>query len=376
MKSKHIFSLFLLTFIFQSSILKSQIADTTDASANAVRQANIICDSAQAKLKRNDVKGANRLYNEAVKQFKIATKENPNSFAAWYGLGRTQTKTKDYKEAVLSFDKALEADATRSEAFRERGIAQAGLGKFDAAISDFDKAVDKNYNDAEAYYQRGLLKEKGKNIPSAMEDYAKAIEVNPNYKEAYFRRGVIHHDKDKDYVLALVDFNKYVELDPNNNEAYLWRGKTKYNGGDYKGADKDLSRFLDMESDNIEGLIARGATRIYTKDYAGSVTDLDNAIAALKKDPKRNDPTGKLTPLAYMNRGTAQGAQKNYKSALEDLDMAIKLKFDYSSAYINRALVKYVSGDKKGGCKDLEKADGLNNEKAPGLLEQYCKDMK
>jgi hypothetical protein len=77
-----------------------------------------------------------------------------------------------------------------------------------------------------------------------------------------------------------------------------------------------------------------------------------------------------------MNRGTAKGAMKNYTGALEDLDLAIKLKIDYSSAYINRALVKYVTGDKKGGCKDLEKADALNNEKAYGLLEQYCKERR
>ena len=77
-----------------------------------------------------------------------------------------------------------------------------------------------------------------------------------------------------------------------------------------------------------------------------------------------------------MNRGTAKGAMKNYTGALEDLDLAIKLKFDYSSAYVNRALVKYASHDKKGACKDLEKADALNNEKASSLLEQYCGERK
>ena len=54
--------------------------------------------------------------------------------------------------------------------------------------------------------------------------------------------------------------------------------------------------------------------------------------------------------------------------------MAIHLKFDYSTAYINRAAVKFASGDKTGACKDLTHADGLNNEKAYDLLQKYCKD--
>jgi tetratricopeptide (TPR) repeat protein len=66
---------------------------------------------------------------------------------------------------------------------------------------------------------------------------------------------------------------------------------------------------------------------------------------------------------------------KNFAGALEDLDLAIKLKFDYSPAYINRASIKFASGDKKGACKDLEKAEGLNNEKAFNLIEKYCKEF-
>jgi hypothetical protein len=43
---------------------------------------------------------------------------------------------------------------------------------------------------------------------------------------------------------------------------------------------------------------------------------------------------------------------------------------------VNRALVKYANHDKKGACKDLEKADALNNEKASSLLDQYCGERK
>jgi len=157
---------------------------------------------------------------------------------------------------------------------------------------------------------------------------------------------------------------KVIEVKPDRNEAYFWRGKTKYNGGDFKAADKDLSRFLEYEADNIDALIIRGATRININDNSGAVRDYDEVI---KQDPKNF--------IALTNRGTAKGAMKNFAGALEDLDLAIKIKFDYSPAYINRASIKFASGDKKGACKDLEKADGLNNEKAFNLIEKYCKEF-
>ena len=104
MTTKHFFIFALILFICKPDFIKSQIADTTDASANAVRKATIICDSAEVRMKQHDVKAANKLYNEAVKQLKLAVKENPNSFAAWYWLGKTQTKTKDYKEIYAPRD--------------------------------------------------------------------------------------------------------------------------------------------------------------------------------------------------------------------------------------------------------------------------------
>jgi hypothetical protein len=59
--------------------------------------------------------------------------------------------------------------------------------------------------------------------------------------------------------------------------------------------------------------------------------------------------------------------------ALKDLDTAIKLKFDYSTAYVNRAAIKMASKDKRGACDDLAKADGLGNELAVQMIERYCK---
>jgi hypothetical protein len=71
----------------------------------------------------------------------------------------------------------------------------------------------------------------------------------------------------------------------------------------------------------------------------------------------------------------AKGGNKAFSEGIKDLDQAIKLKFDYGTAYVNRAAIKMAIKDKQGACDDLAKADGLGNELALQMLEKHCKGM-
>jgi hypothetical protein len=56
--------------------------------------------------------------------------------------------------------------------------------------------------------------------------------------------------------------------------------------------------------------------------------------------------------------------------------MSIKLKLDFSSAYVNRASIKYAMNQKKAACDDLYKADQLGSNIAFKYIESYCKDVE
>jgi tetratricopeptide (TPR) repeat protein len=102
--------------------------------------------------------------------------------------------------------------------------------------------------------------------------------------------------------------------------------------------------------------------RININDFTNAIVDCD---AAIQLNPKNC--------VSWCFRGFAKGANKQFIEGIKDLDQSIKLKFDYSVAYVNRASLKRANGDKRGACEDLQKADSLGNELAPGLYEQYCK---
>lgn len=336
--------------------------DTLDANTIVIKAGNVKVDSAMAHEKRKDSKGANRLYADAIKEYKKLIKKDKEMFAPYYYIAKVQFKTKDYQEAITNYTKAIIIDSTHDDAFRDRGIAEVELSKFDEAKKDFNIALSLNPNDPVTLYNRGKLAERGKDKQLCFEDYEAALDLKPNYPDVLFRRGMLYANVKQDYILAVGDFNKVTELDSSYYIAYFWKGKAYYLGTDYKSANAELSRFLQIDSNSVDALIMRGAARLNYDDYSNAIRDFDDII---KLEPKNF--------IALANRGLAKGQLKNYNGALEDLDLSIKIKGDYSPAYINRAMVKYMNKDRKGGCADLRKADVLNHPKAYELLQKYCK---
>jgi tetratricopeptide (TPR) repeat protein len=169
----------------------------------------------------------------------------------------------------------------------------------------------------------------------------------------------------KDYNHAINELSKATQLMPIERpdyKAYKILAKSKFEVGDFKGAIRDWDVYIDGNPGEEEALISRAAAKINVNDNSGAISDLDEAIKINKKNP-----------VSYCYRGVAKGGNKNYIEAVKDLDYSIKLKFDYAAAYVNRAAIKMANKDKRGACEDLAKADGLGDELALKLIEQYCK---
>ena len=328
--------------------------------------ANVKFDSATTILKNYDntksKKVAENLYNDAIKDYKAALLINPKSYLAYYKTGLAFSKLKKYKLAIRNFTYAIAIDTSQGDAYRERANAEKERGKFDDAMADLDTAITINIEDYLAYYERGLMKESSNNKKAAIKDYTKAIEFNKDFSKPYFRRAVINYTDIKDYLYANHDIMIVVKLDSANNEVYYWLGKIKFNIGEYKAAEKALSQYLENDSLNVDALVTRGAARVTLNNYTGALHDFNLVLSKLDKK----------NHVAYMNRGLANAGLGKNKEALADLDMAAKLKFDFSPIYINRALVKFKMRDKEGACADLRKAQSLNNSKADALLNEYC----
>lgn len=74
----------------------------------------------------------------------------------------------------------------------------------------------------------------------------------------------------------------------------------------------------------------------------------------------------------YVSSGTAKNKAKDYAGAIAEYSRAIEIDTEYAEAYYLRALAKYATGEKDGGCSDLAKAALLGNKNAAGKMKELC----
>jgi len=307
-------------------------------------------------------------YKEALPILKKALKLKPDFWQAYNKRAFIQIQQKEYKDAEKDLIKSELILPQNFETLKLKGINFYFNNKYKESKGSIDTAItianEEKIEDAEIYYYQAQLMFKGKSYKTAIGACESAIEFNKKYIEAYVLKGEVRFAM-KDYNYAIKELSEGIKLmkpEKIDYNAYKLRAKSKFEIKDFKGAVTDWSIYIDANPNEELALVARAAAKINANDNSGAIVDLDEAIKLNKKNP-----------VSYCYRGVAKGGNKNNTEALKDLDFALKLKFDYAEAYVQRAYIKMASKDKHGACDDLKKAEGLGNELALKLNEQFCK---
>lgn len=125
--------------------------------------------------------------------------------------------------------------------------------------------------------------------------------------------------------------------------------------------------------------------RIFVEDdeltfYIGEIyrmnSDLTNAISEYTDAinySKINGEDLELVHKYYFNRATCYLKKDLFDSAILDYDYTLKLKPDYSSAFINRGICLYKKGKSSDACADWYSALNLGAANARDYIDKYCK---
>ncbi|MFD2872741.1 tetratricopeptide repeat protein [Mucilaginibacter ximonensis] len=173
--------------------------------------------------------------------------------------------------------------------------------------------------------EKGDLKSAGINIE-------KAFAINPNSADAHNTRGLLETHLHL-YKGALADFSEAIKLQGPKGGPNLWKA---YNN--------------------------RGYCQSQLHDYAGAYADYEKALSF--------NPN---SAMANLNMGNLNIDLKHYNKAILYYTNALVADEKFGKAYNNRGLAKYLTGDKKGGCADLNKALQLGYAEAKQNLINYCK---
>ena len=147
---------------------------------------------------------------------------------------------------------------------------------------------------------------------------------------------------------------------------YRYRGYAKSQAGkpDSDAAIADYGEAVRLEPNSFVPFVLRGIAYAGKGEQELAIKDYDRAI--------------ELNPRAdfYNNRGNALRKTRAFDRAIADLDQAIKLEPNFSSAYWTRGLVYRDKGDKEKAADDYKKALSLNpSEDAKKEIEALLKEV-
>jgi tetratricopeptide (TPR) repeat protein len=159
-------------------------------------------------------------FEEAVKQFQLASEKDPGQPAIFGNMGVALVALKKYDDAIAAYRKslALKADDAPTQALLSLALANAG--KTDEAsqaveeVAKLDPALA-----GQSYYNLGaILTNRGKS-KEAVEVFKKAIAVDPKNSSSYYQLGIAYFGSPDTIPQAVSSFEKYLELMPTGPDA-------------------------------------------------------------------------------------------------------------------------------------------------------------
>lgn len=213
------------------------------------------------------------------------------------------------------------------------------------SIQYFNQVISVNPNLAKPYFYRSVAKLNLDDFIGAEEDATLAIERNPFIVDAYEVRGVARQNLGKNRE-AIADYNRVLEMFPESRGVLFNKAMAQSEIKDRKGASETFETLLKRYPRYEGGYLGRARLRLETKDTIGAKSDIDKAL-----EINSSAINGYL-----MRADIAINSGKDYKSALADMDMAVKLQPNYAGYYINRAYLRYMNDDFYGAFADYDHA--------------------
>lgn len=258
---------------------------------------------------------------------------------ARYAEGRHQESLELYAQSI--------SEGETVPARMGAGIVMMAMDRPAPALREFNRVVLLAPGLADGHANRGLALAalgRGSAAEGAFED---ALRLDPDHAAALNGMGCLLLDEDE-VEKALVRFSAALKAEPNNPEIHYNRALGFYRVGLHTDAVAELDRSLELRPGHAPALAMRGVARLAQDDAEAALADLD---AALELEPEVAD--------YYYNRGLARQRLMDYQGAIDDYTRAMVRDPAQAVYYVNRGESLILSGVKRGGCEDVERACDL-----------------
>lgn len=256
-------------------------------------------------------------------------------------IGQNAISFKDYVLAIQYFNTAIRYSPEKAEPYYFRGVAKYSLGDLYGAESDCSACLERNPYIYRAYFLRALARQTLGKDSLALSDYKVVLSNNPDEQGALHNISLLYIEQ-KDTVSAQHALDRLKRFYPRYAPSYLIEGSLALSHQDTITATQLFRQGLNLDPTSPAPYQALARVAYAQKEYRRALEHLD---LALTYDAEATD--------LYVFRGIVRFQLNNLKGAMADYTTAIELKPGNLLARYNRALLRTRVGELQGAVNDF-----------------------
>ena len=295
-------------------------------------------------------------YELSDNDYRKVSELDEGSVIGYMGLGRNAMMQKRYDDALKQFDYVVRMAGDYSSGYSFRAEAYMKKEEYNKAADDIVAALEID-GDEKAYF---LMQEIAKSDKKIIEAKLKAKNLKDKSNPSWpFYLGVVN-EKAKDYVKAIEYYKKALELQPMAYCAYrIYYCNEEM--GNYPQALEYIDYAIEMDSTDADDLLMR-ADLLY---YMGRNEECMQTVGKyIEHQPDFF--------FGYYRRGFYKDNTRDIEGAIEDYTMSIELAPGYAYAYLGRADMYALKGDKEASEADYRKVVEIDTIHNDGACAMYA----
>lgn len=159
----------------------------------------------------------NNQFDDAIKEFKLASELKPDDFNVFFCLGNTYNVKGMHKEAVECYKQCLKLNPNYSKA---RYMLKLITDEHEEKADD---AKDETIEEVASTYKLGLECAKKNMFQDAIMAWEKTVKLFPNFEKAYFNMGIAYYKLNK-LDEAIREWSRAKMINSDNDEIYFCLG--------------------------------------------------------------------------------------------------------------------------------------------------------
>ncbi len=251
----------------------------------------------------------------ALRDYTISLEFKPDQYEVLLSRGALLFQLKKFVEAKVDFKKLLQLPAGETNTIFYRQSAHSpGTNRMMTAQSALNAQVH-NY--------LGLIESSLRNCSYAVQYLDSAIQLTPDEADYYVNRALAKQACND--LTSKDDFNQALVLYPNHPIAKHNLAIAKAKAGNFDEAEVQLTEAIYADSLMLDLYLERAYYRLLKKNYRGALEDYNMAIRLNRLDPE-----------IWLNRGIAKEKLHDFTGAYRDYTEAIELDNAFVKAWVNR----------------------------------------